>query len=66
MRGLLLGACALVWASAAWAGPTLDAVKARGQLVCGVNSGLAGFALRDATGVWRGFDADFCLSLIHI
>ena len=42
------------------ASPTLDAVKKRGQLVCGVNTGLAGFASPDDKGVWRGFDVDFC------
>jgi general L-amino acid transport system substrate-binding protein len=42
---LILGAAALVGlASAASAQTTLETVKARGQLVCGVNTGLAGFA----------------------
>ncbi len=40
--------------------PTLDAIRARGQLVCGVNTGLAGFGRPDAQGVWRGFDVDYC------
>jgi general L-amino acid transport system substrate-binding protein len=39
---------------------TFDAVKSRGQLVCGVNTGLAGFAQPDSQGVWRGFDIDYC------
>ncbi len=39
---------------------TLDAVRGRGQLVCGVNTGLAGFAQPDSQGVWRGFDVDYC------
>ncbi len=39
---------------------TYDAVKARGTLVCGVNTGLAGFAQPDSQGVWRGFDVDYC------
>ncbi len=42
------------------ASPTLDTVKKRGQLVCGVNTGLAGFSAPDDKGVWRGFDVDFC------
>ena len=37
---------------------TFDAVKSRGQLVCGVTTGLAGFAQPDSQGVWRGIDAD--------
>jgi general L-amino acid transport system substrate-binding protein len=44
----------------AWAGPTLDAVKGRGQLNCGVSQGLPGFSQPDDKGVWRGIDADFC------
>lgn len=39
---------------------TLAAVRARGTLRCGVNPGLAGFALKDSRGRWRGFDVDFC------
>lgn len=42
---------------------TLAAVRARGSLRCGVNPGLAGFALRDSRGGWRGFDVDFCRAL---
>ena len=38
----------------------LDEVKARGELRCGVNTGLAGFAAPDDAGQWRGIDADFC------
>jgi general L-amino acid transport system substrate-binding protein len=39
---------------------TLDAIRARGSLICGVNTGLAGFAQPDSQGVWRGFDVDYC------
>ncbi|ODT88088.1 amino acid ABC transporter substrate-binding protein [Phenylobacterium sp. SCN 70-31] len=39
---------------------TLDAVRARGTLRCGVHTSLPGFALRDARGEWRGFDVDIC------
>ena len=39
---------------------TLDQVSARGALVCGVNTGLAGFGLPDNRGFWRGFDIDYC------
>lgn len=44
----------------ALAGPTLDGVKARGQLACGVNSGVAGFSAPDSRGEFQGLDADFC------
>ncbi|HYZ33138.1 MAG TPA: amino acid ABC transporter substrate-binding protein [Crenalkalicoccus sp.] len=51
-------ACGL--AGAAEAGPTLDGVRQRGVLNCGVNVGVAGFSLPDSQGVWRGMDADLC------
>jgi general L-amino acid transport system substrate-binding protein len=47
-------------APAAGAAATLDAIRARGTLICGVNTGLAGFAQPDSQGVWRGFDVDYC------
>ena len=47
-------------ASAAQAGPTLDAIKARGQIICGVNTGLGGFSIPDSTGKWTGLDVDVC------
>lgn len=69
-RGLaaaFLLACALFGGSAAAQGPsaspTLDAVRARGQLVCGIHTGIAGFALPDSRGVWQGLDIDLCRGL---
>jgi general L-amino acid transport system substrate-binding protein len=44
----------------AHAGKTLDAIKARGQLVCGVNPSLPGFAAADSQGNWTGLDVDIC------
>lgn len=40
--------------------PTLQAIKRRGYVTCGVHDGLSGFAVRDVRGVWRGFDVDIC------
>lgn len=60
---LLAGGAVLAIASlgaGAMAGPTLDAVKARGEIRCGVNTGLAGFALPDAQGNWTGIDVEYC------
>jgi len=42
---------------------TLDQVKARGQLICGSNTGLAGFGLPDSQGVWKGLDVDECRAI---
>jgi len=39
---------------------TLDDVKSRGYLQCGVNTGLVGFAIPDEKGRWTGFDVDYC------
>ncbi len=39
---------------------TLEAVKARGELICGSNTGLTGFGAPDASGNWTGFDVDLC------
>lgn len=46
--------------TSAHAGKTLEAVQARDMLRCGVNTGLAGFALADSKGKWHGLDVDFC------
>lgn len=43
--------------------PTLQTVKARGRLNCGVHEGLVGFAYTDNRGQWRGFDVDFCRAM---
>lgn len=56
----LLLALTLGVTTAAAQSPTLDAVKRRGQLVCGVNTGLAGFSAPDDKGNWVGIDVDFC------
>ncbi len=47
-------------AAGASAAATLDDVKARGNVNCGVTTGLTGFAAPDANGVWEGFDVAVC------
>ncbi|MFI4999051.1 MAG: amino acid ABC transporter substrate-binding protein [Reyranellales bacterium] len=55
------GLAALSPSGHAWAGKDLDAVKARGALVCGVAAGgLAGFMAADSQGKWKGLDVDVC------
>ena len=39
---------------------TLETVKQRGSLVCGVSNGITGFSISDEKGAWTGFDVDFC------
>ena len=48
--------------SAATAG-TLDTVKQRGTLVCGVSAGFAGFSAPDSQGNYKGLDVDYCRAL---
>ncbi|MBL8659178.1 MAG: amino acid ABC transporter substrate-binding protein [Rhodospirillales bacterium] len=55
-----LGVAAMFAAPAAYAGPTLDAVKSRGEVVCGVNTSLYGFSTPDEKGRWTGLDVDVC------
>jgi general L-amino acid transport system substrate-binding protein len=54
---------ALAFVGAAHAGKTLDAIKQRGQLVCGVNPSLPGFSAADSQGNWTGLDVDVCKAI---
>jgi general L-amino acid transport system substrate-binding protein len=56
-------AAATCLAPSAQAGPTFDKVKQAGQVVCGVNTGLAGFAQPDNQGHYTGLDVDICRAL---
>jgi general L-amino acid transport system substrate-binding protein len=44
---------------------TLDAVKAHGQMLCGVHGQVPGFSLPDSQGVMRGLDADTCRAILR-
>ena len=59
---LMFGAALAALASAASAA-TLDDVKAKGFVQCGVNTGLPGFAMPDDAGNWTGFDVDYCRAI---
>jgi len=43
--------------------PTLDAVRGRGFVRCGVSTGIAGFSVPDKEGQWRGLDVDVCRAI---
>lgn len=64
--GALSAAIATLAATPAQAGKELDAIKARGTLVCGVNTGLAGFSAADSQGKWSGLDVDYCRALAAV
>src|SRR5215469_938344 len=53
-------AAALALPVAAHAESALDVVKKRGQVICGVNTGLGGFSMADSQGKWKGLDVDMC------
>ncbi|MSO65041.1 MAG: amino acid ABC transporter substrate-binding protein [Alphaproteobacteria bacterium] len=54
---------ALGWSAPADAGAVLNAIKQKGFVQCGVNTGLAGFGIADSQGNWTGLDVDFCRAL---
>lgn len=59
----IVAAMGTLIAAPAHAGKTLDGIKARGQVVCGVHTGLAGFSAADSTGKWAGLDVDVCRAI---
>lgn len=60
-KSLVFGAVALgAMAAGAASAQTLDEVKARGQLLCGVSTGVPGFSFTDADNNWDGFDVAVC------
>ena len=63
LAGAVAGLLSLAIATPALAGKTVDAIKTRGQLVCGVNTGLAGFSAADSQGNWTGLDVDTCKAI---
>jgi general L-amino acid transport system substrate-binding protein len=78
MRPILKAACAAAFAAVLGFGlletasparaqdvksPTLDAVKKRGELICGVDTGIPGYAFQDSKGEWQGLDIAYCRAL---
>ncbi|MEE9196100.1 MAG: amino acid ABC transporter substrate-binding protein [Alphaproteobacteria bacterium] len=59
IKGLLAAAAATAISTAAWAG-TLDDVRSKGHVQCGVSQGLPGFSNPDEAGNWTGIDVDVC------
>jgi general L-amino acid transport system substrate-binding protein len=45
------------------ASPTIDAIKKRGELVCGIDTGIPGYAFQDSKGEWQGLDVAYCRAI---
>ncbi|HMC16565.1 MAG TPA: amino acid ABC transporter substrate-binding protein [Albitalea sp.] len=58
-----VAAVAASLATPAHAGKTLDTIKQRGTINCGVSTGVAGFSAPDSQGNWSGLDVDTCHAL---
>ena len=63
LRNGLLTLAMLAAATTTASAETLQDVKARGHIVCGVSQGLPGFSEKDAKGQWAGLDVDVCRAL---
>lgn len=67
--GLLIGAVIAIAVAAGavaydrYDTQTLKRTLRRGELLCGVNTGVPGFSMQDDKGQWTGFDVDFCRAL---
>jgi general L-amino acid transport system substrate-binding protein len=63
MNRLVIVAALLAVGASSASAATLDTVKQRGTLVCGVSTGFAGFSAPDSQGNFKGLDADYCRAL---
>jgi general L-amino acid transport system substrate-binding protein len=60
MLAMAIGLAAALSGQRVDAGPVLDGVKARGQVVCGLGAPTAGFMQVDRQGKWAGLAVDIC------
>lgn len=63
MKRITIAASLLAASIAGASAATLDIVKQRGTLVCGVSTGFAGFSTPDSQGNFKGLDVDYCKAL---
>jgi general L-amino acid transport system substrate-binding protein len=63
LRLLVVTAVLALGVSAAEAGPTLDGVKSRGVVTCGITPSTTGFGVPDSTGKYNGINVDLCRAL---
>ena len=60
MKAFVAAAVLFLGVATAAQAATLEDVKARGSLNCGVNQNFQGFGAKGADGAYAGFDIDFC------
>jgi general L-amino acid transport system substrate-binding protein len=63
MKRIAITTALLAASSLPAAAGTMDTVKQRGQLACGVSAGFAGFSAPDSQGNYKGLDVDYCRAL---
>src|SRR5881398_3705794 len=63
MKKVIIATGILAASASGLSAGTLDTVKQRGTLVCGVSTGFAGFSAPDSQGNYKGLDADYCRAL---
>jgi len=63
MKRIIITAGLLAASIAGASAATLDTVKQRGTLICGVSTGFAGFSSPDSQGNFKGLDVDYCKAL---
>ncbi|WP_407156160.1 amino acid ABC transporter substrate-binding protein [Bradyrhizobium sp. STM 3557] len=63
MRQMIIAAGLLAASTGTASAATLDTVKQRGTLICGVSTGFAGFSAPDSQGTFKGLDVDYCRAL---
>src|SRR5919197_5171248 len=63
MKKVIIAASLILAGAVTAQAATLDTVKQRGTLVCGVSTGFAGFSAPDSQGNFKGLDAAYCRAL---
>jgi general L-amino acid transport system substrate-binding protein len=63
LAALGLAGDALAQAAVATPSPTMNSIRQRGQLVCGIDTGVPGFATQDNAGRWQGIDVSYCRAI---
>jgi general L-amino acid transport system substrate-binding protein len=63
IQKITFGLLCMVLSLHCFAGKTLESIRQKDQISCGVNTGLAGFGAADSQGKWTGLDVDICRAI---